>query len=94
MARKYTRTGYAHSDSISNGPYAIPEMNGFKRIDPDNESELLPFYVKNIGNTNVQLTIIPAASDTETTTVFYPGWNVELIKEIKGVVPANLQWGE
>ena len=53
----------------------------------------LYFLVKNITDNNITIQVkMPGANDF-ISTVFYPGWNVELVEEIKGVTKGQLQYG-
>lgn len=51
------------------------------------------FLIKNITENNITVDVKLANSDGFISTVMYPGWNVELVKEITGVVDNTLQFG-
>lgn len=51
-----------------------------------------PFLIKNITDSNVTCTVRLANMNTTVSTVFYPGWNPELVVEIVGEV-TGLQYG-
>jgi hypothetical protein len=57
------------------------------------------FQVKNEGDDNVTLEVIPAAAAVDSTTfistVFYPGWNPEIVREVKKNTTEGLalKWG-
>jgi hypothetical protein len=54
------------------------------------------FQVKNEGTAAVTLEVIPADDETETyvSTVFDPGWNVEVVRKIKlNTASLSLKWG-
>lgn len=91
MALNVSRTGQIHSECISNGVKNIPAGAVFSR------DEKKPFYIKNIGEDPVTLTVkLAGANEASSPTAFYPGWNVELVEEITAAVPegATIQWGE
>jgi len=55
------------------------------------------FLIKNESDNNVTLSVVPASSsdDVALNTVFYPGWNVELVKkvEVDALITADLKYG-
>lgn len=51
------------------------------------------FLVKNISGDNVTCTVKMLSSDKAIETVFYPGWNPEIIKEITVETDNTLQYG-
>lgn len=51
------------------------------------------FLVKNITEENITANVKLANSDVMVSTVIYPGWNVELVKEISGYSDNSLQFG-
>lgn len=56
----------------------------------------IPFQVKNESADNVTLDVIAAGDDTDTyvSTVFYPGWNPEIVKKVKmNSTSATIKWG-
>lgn len=50
------------------------------------------FLIKNISDDDIQLTVIPLDGNEEITTIFYSGWNPELVKKIINV-PSGIQIG-
>lgn len=50
------------------------------------------FLIKNITQENIELSVVPAGQSDPITTVIYPGWNPELIKQILNA-PSGLQYG-
>lgn len=53
----------------------------------------VPFLIKNITDENITITIVPAGNDSPIETVLYPGWNVELVKEVQNAEANTLQYG-
>lgn len=58
----------------------------------------LPFQIKNEGDSNVILSVVPAGNgdhdNTAVPTKFYPGWNPEIVRKIeKATVGVTLKWG-
>lgn len=52
-----------------------------------------PVLIKNITDNNITIQA-RLYSDTDfVTTIFYPGWNLELVAELKGVTANTLQYG-
>lgn len=52
------------------------------------------FLIKNITDSNITLNVKLANNSTYVDTVFYPGWNVELVTDISMVTKDNaLQYG-
>jgi hypothetical protein len=52
-----------------------------------------PFLIKNITDENITIEVRLANSPSFISTVFYPGWNPELIIEVKTVPSNSLQYG-
>lgn len=52
-----------------------------------------PFAVKNISEDNLMLTVRLYGMTEFIQTVFYPGWNIELVCEIKGAPAGMIQGG-
>lgn len=52
-----------------------------------------PFLIKNITEDNITAEVRLANSTNFISTVFYPGWNPELIIEVKSVPSNALQYG-
>lgn len=52
-----------------------------------------PFLVKNITDENIVASIKPASCNYFIETVFYPGWNPEIVTEIKCEKSNTLQYG-
>lgn len=52
-----------------------------------------PFLIKNNSETGIQLNVVPWGQSTSVNTVFFPGWNPELIGEIKGGATSAIQIG-
>lgn len=52
-----------------------------------------PALIKNITNTDLVLEVKLARNSDYVSTVFYPGWNPELVVAIKGVTENTLQYG-
>ena len=50
------------------------------------------FLIKNITDDNIELTVVPLDGTTQIKTIFYTGWNPELIKKIINV-PEGIQIG-
>lgn len=54
----------------------------------------VPFQVKNEGATDVWLDVIPSSGSEFVPTLFYVGWNPEIVKAVKKNANAlNLKWG-
>lgn len=57
------------------------------------------FMIKNENNANIILEVKPARGTEFVSTTFYPGWNIEMVKEIKTNTVltaeeiANIKWG-
>lgn len=51
------------------------------------------FLVKNISQDNITCSVKMLSSDEAIETVFYPGWNLEIIKEITVETDNTLQYG-
>ena len=51
------------------------------------------FLVKNITDNNISIQIRPAGQANFVETILYPGWNPEIISEIKNVTEGQLQYG-
>lgn len=52
-----------------------------------------PFLIKNNSDTGIELSVIPWGQSTSVKTVFFPGWNPELIGEIKSGATSAIQIG-
>ena len=52
-----------------------------------------PFAIKNISEDNLMLTVRLYGMTEFIKTVFYPGWNIELVCEIKGAPAGMIQGG-
>lgn len=50
------------------------------------------FLIKNITEDDIELTIIPLHQEESIKTIFYSGWNPELVKKIINV-PSGIQIG-
>lgn len=59
----------------------------------DGRGGKIPFLIKNITEDNITVTIVPAGNDKPIETVLYPGWNVELVKEVQNAQDNTLQYG-
>ena len=57
-------------------------------------SSSTPFCIKNITDKNVKLNVRLVGMEGFIDTIFYPGWNVELVCEIKGVPVGAIQGGK
>lgn len=57
----------------------------------------MPFNIKNDGEEQVELEVKLAGDETDSfvSTVFYPGWNPEIVNAVKQTSQAdlNLKWG-
>lgn len=51
------------------------------------------FLVKNITDNNISIQIRPAGQANFVETILYPGWNPEIVSEIKNVTGGQLQYG-
>ena len=51
------------------------------------------FLLKNITEDNISVEIVPYSQEESVTTILYPGWNVELVKEVKNAKANTLQYG-
>lgn len=60
---------------------------------PDGMGGKLPFLVKNITEDPIEVEVILAGMETPVTTVFYAGWNVELVKQVNNAEADTLQYG-
>lgn len=69
--------------NIPTGEFSIDDMRGGK----------LPFLVKNITEDPIEVEVILAGMETPVTTVFYAGWNVELVKQVNNAKADILQYG-
>lgn len=69
--------------NIPTGEFSIDDMRGGK----------LPFLVKNITEDPIEVEVILAGMETPVTTVFYAGWNVELVKQVNNAQVNTLQYG-
>lgn len=87
--RIMNRGNFANSLQISEignipaGEFSIDDMQGGK----------LPFLVKNITEDPIEVEVILAGMETPITTVFYAGWNVELVKQVNNAQANTLQYG-
>lgn len=68
---------------ITSGTFNINDGRGGK----------VPFLIKNITDENITVTVLPAGNDSPIETVLYPGWNVELVKEVQNAETNTLQYG-
>lgn len=59
----------------------------------DTQGGKLPFLVKNITEDPIEVEVILAGMETPVTTVFYAGWNVELVKQVNNAQANTLQYG-
>lgn len=59
----------------------------------DTQGDKLPFLVKNITEDPIEVEVILAGMETPVTTVFYAGWNVELVKQVNNAQANTLQYG-
>lgn len=69
--------------NIPTGEFSIDDTRGDK----------LPFLVKNITEDPITVEVILAGMETAVTTVFYAGWNVELVKQVNNAQANTLQYG-
>lgn len=69
--------------NIPSGEFSIDDMRGGK----------LPFLVKNITEDPIEVEVILAGMEEPVTTVLYPGWNVELVKQVNNAEADTLQYG-
>jgi len=85
-----TKSGQPINLIITKTPRSIPTGSPFKRADG------LGFYIKNNGTDPVTLKVVGVDDSHAEDTTIFPGWNLEMVKEISSAVPAdtNLQWGE
>ena len=87
--RIMNRGNFANSLQISEigdvptGEFSIDDMRGDK----------LPFLVKNITEDPIEVEVILAGMEIPVTTVFYAGWNVELVKQVNNAQVNTLQYG-
>lgn len=58
----------------------------------DGKGGELGFLIKNITEEPISVDIVPYSMNTAVTTVIYPGWNVEIVREVKSSVE-GLQYG-
>lgn len=68
---------------ITSGTFNINDGRGGK----------VPFLIKNITDENITVTVLPVGNDNPIETVLYPGWNVELVKEVQNAETNTLQYG-
>lgn len=52
-----------------------------------------PFCIKNISDENITLSVRLYGMTELIETVFYPGWNIELVTEVKGAPSGVIQGG-
>lgn len=69
------------------------QVSKLKDIPQGNFNPGIYFLVKNITDNNVTIEVRPAGQSEFVSTVLYPGWNPELISEIKNVTANQLQYG-
>lgn len=69
------------------------QVSKLKAIPSGNFNPGIYFLIKNITEENISLEVRPAGQEDFITTVFYPGWNPEIIAEIKNVTSNQLQYG-
>lgn len=58
----------------------------------DGKGGELGFLIKNITDEPITVEIVPYSMDTAISTVMYPGWNVEIVREVKSNIE-GLQYG-
>lgn len=58
----------------------------------DGKGGELGFLIKNITEEPITVNVVPYSMDTAISTVIYPGWNVEIVREVKSNVE-GLQYG-
>ena len=56
-------------------------------------SDSMPFCVKNISDENISVSVRLVGMEKFVETVFYPGWNVELVCEVKNAPSGIIQGG-
>lgn len=59
---------------------------------PDGQGGELGFLLKNNTEEPMSIELIPYSMDTSVVTIIYPGWNVELVREVVNQVE-GLQYG-
>lgn len=59
---------------------------------PDGKGGELGFLIKNNTEDPISVEIIPYSMDSSITTTMYPGWNVEVVREVVNQVE-GLQYG-
>lgn len=69
------------------------QVSKLKDIPQGNFNPGIYFLVKNITDNNIAIEVRPAGQSECVTTVLYPGWNPELISEVKNVTANQLQYG-
>lgn len=69
------------------------QVSKLKDIPQGNFNPGIYFLVKNITDNNITIEVRPAGQSEFVSTVLYPGWNPELISEIKNVTANQLQYG-
>lgn len=69
------------------------QVSKLKDIPQGNFNPGIYFLVKNITDNNITIEVRPAGQSEFVSTVLYPGWNPELISEIKNVTVNQLQYG-
>lgn len=52
-----------------------------------------PFLIKNISDADITLDVVLASCEDVITTVFYPGWNPELVVKVFNAPDGVLQYG-
>ena len=79
----YNRANAANSLQISiMGNFSIPDGRGGKE----------PFLLKNVTEENITVSVILYGMEDPIETIVFPGWNVELVKEVVTAVE-GLQYG-
>lgn len=69
------------------------QVSKLKDIPQGNFNPGIYFLVKNITDNNIAIEVRPAGQSEFVSTVLYPGWNPELISEVKNVTANQLQYG-
>lgn len=86
--RIYNRANAANSLQIS----IMGNVTGANFSIPDGRGGQEPFLLKNITEDNITVNVILVGMDDPIETVVFPGWNVELVKEVVTAVE-GLQYG-
>lgn len=69
------------------------QVSVLKAVPAGNSTFSPASLLKNITDSQVVVSVRPAGQDDFIDTVLYPGWNVELVAEVKGVTEKTLQYG-